>query len=78
LLAQASDWPFIMKSGTVHQYAVNRFVTHVGRFLRLARQIETGAVDPVFLKHLEHTDNIFPDIDFRVFATGIRDEGKVS
>jgi 1,4-alpha-glucan branching enzyme len=70
MLAQASDWPFIMKAGTVYQYAVNRFVTHIGRFLRLAEQIQTGAVDPVFLKHLEQADTIFPDLDFRVFGPG--------
>ena len=78
MLAQASDWPFIMKSGTVHQYAVNRFVTHIGRFLKLASQVEAGAVDPGFLKHLEHTDTIFPDIDFRIFAASTQDAEKVS
>ncbi|MGB4655971.1 MAG: 1,4-alpha-glucan branching protein domain-containing protein [Bacillota bacterium] len=78
MLAQASDWPFIMNSGTVYQYAVNRFVTHVGRFLKLARQLEAGTVDPGFLRHLERTDTIFPDMDFRDFTAGFRDTEKVS
>lgn len=70
LLAQASDWPFIMKTGTVPDYARNRFVTHTGRFQRLADELKEGAVDPVFLKYLEQVDSIFPDIDFRDFLGG--------
>lgn len=70
LLAQASDWPFIMKTGTVPEYARNRFVTHTGRFQRLADELKEGSVDPVFLKYLEQVDSIFPDIDFRDFLAG--------
>ncbi len=68
LLAQSSDWPFIMKTGTVPGYARHRFITHMGRFQRLLREIEEGAVDPVFLKRLEETDSLFPDVDYRVYA----------
>ncbi len=78
MLAQASDWPFIMKSGTVHQYATNRLVIHTGRFLRLVREIKAGAIDPLFLSYLEQSDSIFPDIDFRDFTEGTRDAEKVS
>lgn len=63
LLAQASDWPFIMKTGSVPEYARRRFVSHVGRFRSLLDQVEEGAVDPVFLGQLEETDGIFPDLD---------------
>lgn len=68
LLAQSSDWAFIMKSGTVPEYAKYRFTTHIGRFIRLLREIEEGAVDPVFLKKLELEDSIFPDLDFSEFS----------
>jgi 1,4-alpha-glucan branching enzyme len=68
LLAQASDWPFIMKTGTVPQYAKNRFIVHTGRFLRLAKELQTGSVNPVFLQYLEQVDGIFSDIDFRDFT----------
>ncbi len=59
LLAQSSDWPFIMKTGSVPDYARQRFVSHVGRFRTLLGQIEGGAVDPVFLRELEEMDSIF-------------------
>lgn len=67
LLAQASDWPFIMKAGTVPEYAKNRFITHVGRAQKLLKQAEEGAIDPVFLKNIEVSDSLFPDIDFKDF-----------
>ncbi len=79
MLAQASDWPFIMKAGTVPEYAKKRFVTHTARFLRLAKEIEEGAINPVFLGYLEQVDSIFPDIDFRDFThIGTEDTQRVS
>ena len=65
---RASDWPFIMKTGTVPQYAKNRFIVHTGRFLRLAKELQTGSVNPVFLQYLEQVEGIFSDIDFRDFT----------
>lgn len=63
LLAQSSDWPFIMKAGSVPDYAKGRFVTHIGRFRRLIEEIEKGAVDPVFLREVERKDSIFSGLD---------------
>lgn len=63
LLAQASDWPFIMKTGSLPEYARSRFTSHVGRFRRLIDEIDRGAVDPVFLQELEERDSIFRDLD---------------
>ncbi len=63
LLAQASDWPFIMRTGTASNYAQKRFKTHVSRFSRLATDLEHGHVtDPQWLAQVEAADNIFPDI----------------
>src|SRR6185295_5845916 len=42
LLAQASDWPFILKHETSVGYAARRAREHLLRFDRLAKQIETG------------------------------------
>jgi len=67
LLAQSSDWPFIINNGTSEGYAVRRIKDHVSRFHRLAVSIENNAVDGEDLAALEWMDNIFPDIDFRVF-----------
>ncbi len=68
LLAQSSDWAFIMKTGTMVAYAQKRTKDHLTRFNRLYDDIKSGNVDNDFLKDLESKDNIFPDIDYRVYA----------
>ena len=68
LLAQSSDWAFIMKTGTMVEYAVKRTKDHLYRFDKLADQLERGALDHSFLRKMEETDNIFPEIDYKVYA----------
>lgn len=63
LLAQSSDWPFIMKTGSLPKYAQNRFVNHLGRLGRLLHEISEGAIDPVFLNEVESRDSIFRGMD---------------
>ena len=67
LLAQSSDWAFIMKTGTMVEYAVKRTKEHVLRFQRLHDQIRSGAVDEGWLSHVEGRDNLFPTLDWRVY-----------
>src|SRR5262249_46188806 len=45
LLAQASDWAFIMKTGTMVEYAVKRTYTHVLNFNHLYEQIRHHSID---------------------------------
>jgi len=68
LLAQSSDWAFIMKTGTMVDYAVRRTKLHIRNGLDLHRQISAGVYDVLFLENLEKTDNVFPEIDYRVYA----------
>lgn len=70
LLAQSSDWPFIIASGTVPRYAEKRFRTHIGRFRKIISQVDSGDIDPVFLNEIEARDNIFPELDFASFPRG--------
>lgn len=65
LLAQASDWPFIMKSGTTIEYAKKRITDHLARFNYLYDCIHEGRIDERYLAALEVMDDVFPDIDFR-------------
>jgi 1,4-alpha-glucan branching enzyme len=65
LLAQASDWPFIMKSGTTTDYANKRITDHLARFNYLHDCIRKNRINERYLTALEIMDNIFPDIDFR-------------
>jgi 1,4-alpha-glucan branching enzyme len=68
LLAQASDWAFIMKTGTMVEYAVKRTKVHVHNCLELYGQIRSGRIYEPFLANLEATDNIFGEIDYKVYA----------
>lgn len=68
LLAQASDWAFIMKTGTTVPYAVKRTKDHLLRFNRLYEQIKSGTIDEPWLASLEWRDNIFPDLNVQYFA----------
>jgi 1,4-alpha-glucan branching enzyme len=68
LLAQASDWPFIIRTGTSPDYARNQLKTHLARFNRLYEQVTTGTVDPDWLESVESADNLFPDIEVGYWA----------
>jgi 1,4-alpha-glucan branching enzyme len=68
LLAQSSDWPFILSTGTSPGYASGRFKVHLSRFNRLADQIGAGAVDQAALVGLEQQDNLFPQFNPRYWA----------
>src|SRR5438874_380437 len=63
LLAQSSDWAFIMKTGTVVEYAVKRTKEHLARFTRLYEQLKAGRIDSAGLKDIEEKDNPFPALD---------------
>jgi 1,4-alpha-glucan branching enzyme len=73
LLAQASDWPFIMTSRTAVDYAVRRVREHLDRFRELCDAAESDAVDAARLAEIEATDALFPAIDYRVYADCAQD-----
>ncbi len=72
LLAQASDWAFIMKTGTMVEYARRRTQQHLINFHELYHQIIENRIDPEFLKMLEDRNNIFPTLDFRIYAGDVK------
>lgn len=67
LLAQSSDWNFIITNGTMVDYAKRRIKDHVGRFMKLYNQIKSGNIDKEFLEDISEKDAIFPDIDYRIY-----------
>jgi 1,4-alpha-glucan branching enzyme len=69
LLAQASDWPFIIKSGTHTEYAKKKITDHLARFNYLHESIRKNNIDEHYLLALESMDNIFPDIDYRDYTS---------
>ncbi len=66
LLAQSSDWAFIIATGTHVSYAIKRTQEHLLRFDRLYENIKSDTIDENWLSDVESKDNIFPEIDFRV------------
>jgi len=68
LLAQSSDWAFIMNGKTTVEYAVRRTKSHLFNFLRLCDGLREDVIDRALLDQLEKSNNIFPDMDFRVFC----------
>ena len=68
LLAQSSDWAFIMKSGSHVEYAIKRTREHVRAFTRIYADLTAGHIDEGWLGDLEQRNNLFPDIDYRVYA----------
>ena len=68
LLAQSSDWAFIMKTGTTVEYATRRVKEHIASFLKLYDQVKARNIDETFVALLESHNNVFPWIDFRVYC----------
>ena len=68
LLAQSSDWAFLMKTGTAREYATQRTIDHLARFNRLHDQFVTNTLDEEFLRDCEWRDNIFPNVNWHYYA----------
>lgn len=69
LLAQSSDWAFIMKTGTVVPYAVKRYLEHIERFTKLYESIKSNNINEHYLCDIENKDNIFKEIDYSVYKS---------
>jgi len=68
LLAQSSDWPFLMKTRTAREYATQRTIDHLARFNRLHDQFVATMISEEFLRDCEWRDNIFPNVNWRYYA----------
>ncbi|MEA1992592.1 MAG: 1,4-alpha-glucan branching protein domain-containing protein [Thermodesulfobacteriota bacterium] len=71
LLAQASDWAFMVNSGAMAEYGTQRTKTHLLRLGRLTKEIEDRRIDEGWLSIIESQDNIFPQIDYRFYNNAI-------
>jgi 1,4-alpha-glucan branching enzyme len=68
LLAQASDWAFLMRTGTAREYATRRTLDHLERFNKLHDQFTNEGVDEKFLADCEWRDNLFPNLNWRHYV----------
>jgi 1,4-alpha-glucan branching enzyme len=68
LLAQSSDWAFIMKTGTMVEYARERTRMHILNFHHLYDSLQNGKLDAGWLEEIERRHNLFPDMDYHVYC----------
>jgi 1,4-alpha-glucan branching enzyme len=68
LLAQSSDWPFLISQQTAVPYAMRRFRGHIHRFHQLRQQISSRVIEEDWLQTIESQDSVFPSLDYRVFC----------
>ncbi|MDD2998894.1 MAG: DUF1957 domain-containing protein, partial [Candidatus Riflebacteria bacterium] len=69
MLLQASDWAFIMKTGTTVEYAHKRTRDHTFRFTKLYEDIIGDKINEKWLREVERRDNIFPEMDYRIYRS---------
>ncbi|HTK38315.1 MAG TPA: 1,4-alpha-glucan branching protein domain-containing protein [Pyrinomonadaceae bacterium] len=82
LLAQSSDWAFQIYQGTTVEYSSRRFQSHIQRFDLIAKMLDKLSVPPAaagvstlsdedmeLLAEIENRDNIFQEIDYRVYLS---------
>ena len=58
-----------MRTGTTVPYATRRVNEHVLRFTRLYEELMAGRVTEGWLADIEAKDNVFPHLDYRVYAS---------
>jgi 1,4-alpha-glucan branching enzyme len=57
-----------MKTGTMVDYARERTRVHVNNFHHLYEQIKRNEIDEPWLAEVERRHNLFPDMDYRLYA----------
>jgi len=64
LVAQASDWQFIISTGEVADYAIRRFNLHCDDAERLLAMLARGDLESgaALTEELRQRDDLFPDI----------------
>ena len=70
LLAQSSDWSFILRAGTTTELARQRIERHLDRFWRLLDALDQGtSLPPHWLDALEREDGLFPELNAADWAS---------
>ncbi|MEY4352701.1 MAG: hypothetical protein RLZZ609_942 [Cyanobacteriota bacterium] len=70
LLAQSSDWSFILRAGTTTSLARERIHRHLDRFWRLMDAIENHTpLQPEWIQAVEREDGLFPSLNAADWTT---------
>jgi 1,4-alpha-glucan branching enzyme len=67
LLAQASDWPFLLRAGKSGSFARKQIEDAATNFCRIYEMLCSNTVGTEWLTRLEKRNNIFPAVNYRVF-----------
>ncbi len=68
LLAQASDWPFLITSGTAGDYPRHRVEQHLDRFAYLAQAIRHNTLCDTQLQDIWALAPLFPHLEYHHFS----------
>jgi 1,4-alpha-glucan branching enzyme len=72
VLAQSSDWAFMMSTRTTVNYALSRTKSHLSNVLKLIAQIKENHIDEGWLSSLESKNNIFPRLNYSWYQSHYR------
>jgi 1,4-alpha-glucan branching enzyme len=67
LIAQASDWPFMLYKQDSTEYAHNQVENALRNFTTIYEALGSNHISTEWLTTLERRHNIFPNINYRVF-----------
>ena len=68
LLAQSSDWAFLMTTATATEYSVERTKEHIHNFWLLAKMVEGNFFDEAVYKEIGEKNSIFDFLNFRSYC----------
>ncbi len=74
LLAQSSDWAFMLKHGGCEDFARRKVQEHLGNFTKIYDFLSCNTVSTEWLTRLEKKDRLFPWLDYRVFKRKARSQ----
>jgi 1,4-alpha-glucan branching enzyme len=67
LLAQSSDWAFLMTTETAIEYSIKRTKEHISNFNKLLSMLQSNNINIDEIEYLEYKNSIFNFIDFKIF-----------
>lgn len=68
LLAQSSDWAFLMTTGTAEEYSKMRTKEHISNFNLLQKMIIDEKIDEKKFKEIEKKNSIFDFLNFKIYG----------
>ncbi len=69
LLAQGSDWAFMMQERSFPDYARSRVEESIRNFTTIYESLGGNYISTEWLTNLERRHNLFPEINYRIFRT---------